>query len=54
VQENYLSFFPTTALFQSTASLFILLVEIYALAILYPFTPKDPEKWARKKVAEEW
>jgi len=54
IQLNYLSFVPTTILFQATASLFLAFVEVYALAILLPFTPKDPDKNARKKIAEAW
>jgi hypothetical protein len=34
--------------------MFLGFVEIYAAAILSPFTPKDPDKEARKRVAEAW
>ena len=54
IQLGWLSYFPTSLLFQATASLFLGFIELYALAILYPFTPKDPDKSAIKKVAETW
>ncbi len=53
-QSGWLSWVPTTVLFSLSGSLFFGFVEIYAVAILYPFTPKDPEKEARERVAEAW
>jgi len=54
IQSGWLSWFPTTLLFILSGSLFLGFVELYAFALLYPFTPKDPDKEARKKVAEAW
>jgi hypothetical protein len=44
----------TTLLFKASGSLFLGFIELYAIAILAPFTPKDPDKQARKKIAEAW
>ena len=44
----------TTLLFKVSGSLFLGFIELYAIAILAPFTPKDPDKQARKKIAEAW
>jgi len=54
IQLGYLSLDLTTLLFKFSGGLFLGFVEVYAVAILYPFTPKDPDKDARKKVAEAW
>lgn len=54
IQLSYLSWLSTSILFQTNVSLFLGFVEVYAFAILYPFTPKDPDKEATKKVAEAW
>ena len=54
LQSGWLSWLPTTILFIICGSFFLAFVEIYAFALLYPFTPKDPDKMARKKVAEAW
>jgi hypothetical protein len=54
IQLGYLSLDVTTLLFKVSAGMFLGFVEIYAAAILSPFTPKDPDKEARKRVAEAW
>ena len=54
IQLGYGSLDTTTLLFKASGSLFLGFIELYAFAILAPFTPKDPDKQARKKIAEAW
>ncbi len=54
LQLGYLSLDVTTLLFEGSASTFLGLIELYAIAFLYPFTPKDQDKQAIKRVAEAW
>ena len=54
LQLGYLSLDVTTILFKTSGGVFLGVVELYAVAILQPFTPKDPDKEARKRVAEAW
>jgi hypothetical protein len=54
IQLGYLSLDVTTILFKASGALFLGFVELYATAILSPLTPKDPDKMARKRVAEAW
>jgi len=54
IQLGISSLDTTTLLFKVSGSLFLGFVELYAVAILAPFTPKDPDKQARKKIAEAW
>ena len=54
IQLGISSLDTTTLLFKVSGSLFLGFVELYAIAILAPFTPKDPDKQARKKIAEAW
>jgi hypothetical protein len=54
VQLGYLSLDVTTLLFKSSGALFLGFVELYAIAILSPFTAKDLDKAAVKRIAEAW